>query len=274
MENNQARSLSPLEAKLVLQLEWDARPAISRTEIVAALDGSVQRADRVIRSLLAKNWLERLSRGRYLLVPASRGPRGIPDSNMLALGRHFVDPYYFAYATAAAHYRFTSQSRTAVWIATTKHIPDRTVRGTQFRFVTLVERKLFGYESTEVFSENVNMSDREKTVIDCVDRPDLAGGIGEVTRIISRAAAVLNWDVLGKHALQFNSVATAQRLGYLGRKAGVEVPNGCLQQLRSLLRKNSRSFLASPRRWGRIGRYDPEWQVIVNVPDGEILSDL
>ena len=144
----------------------------------------------------------------------------------------------------------------------------------QFRFITLVERKFFAYESTEVFNENVNMSDPEKTVIDCANRPDLAGGIGEVAHIISRAAQVLNWDVLGKHALQFNSVATVQRLGYLAQRAGVEVPNGCQQQLRSLLRKNSRSFLASPRRWGRIGRYDPEWQVIVNVPDGEILSDI
>ena len=204
MDNNLNRTLSPLEAKLVLQLEWEERPLVLRTEIVSSLNGSVQRADRVIRSLLAKNWLERLSRGRYVLVPASRGPQGIPDSNMLALGRHFVDPYYFAYATAAGHYRFTSQSRTTVYIASRKQIPDRTIRDTRFRFISLVGRKFFGYESTAVFNEKVNMSDREKTVIDCVDRPDLAGGIGEVTRIIARAAGALNWDVFGEYALQFN----------------------------------------------------------------------
>ena len=274
MDNNLNRTLSPLEAKLVLQLEWEERPLISRTEIMRSLNGSTQRADRVIRSLLAKNWLERLSSGRYLFVPASRGPQGIPDSNMLAIGRHFVDPYYFAYTTAAAHYRFTSQSRTTVWIATTKHAPDRTIRGTRFRFISMVKRKFFGYESTEVFNEKVNLSDPEKTVIDCVDRPDLAGGIGEVTRIIARAARALNWGNLSKHALQFNSVATVQRLGYLAGRARVEIPNDCLQQLRSLLRKNSRSFLAFPGRWGRTGHYDPEWQVIVNVSDSEILSEM
>ena len=274
METNQARTLSPLESKLILQLEWDERPLILRTEIVSALNGSVQRADRVIRSLLAKNWLERLSRGRYVLVPASRGPQGIPDSNMLALGRHFVEPYYFAYATAAGHYRFTSQSRTTVWIASRKQVPDRTIRDTCFRFISVVGRKFFGYASTAVFNEKVNMSDPEKTVIDCVDRPDLAGGIGEVTRIIARAALVLDWDVFGKHALQFNSVAAVQRFGYLARRARIEVPDDCRQQLRSLLRKNSRSFLAAPARWGRTGPYDAEWQVIVNVPDGEIMSEI
>ena len=176
---------------------------------------------------------------------------------MLAIGRHFVEPYYFAYATAAAHYRFTSQSRTTVWIATSKHVPDRTIRGTRFRFISLVNRKFFGYESTEVFHEKVNLSDPEKTVIDCVDRPDLAGGIGEVTRIIALAARVLDWGNLSRHALQFNSVATVQRLGYLARRVHVEIPNDCLQQLRSLLRKNSRSFLAFPGKWGRTGTMTP-----------------
>ena len=274
MKNNIIRTLSPLESKVVLPLEWCEQPIISRTEIAHALNGSAQRADRVIRSLLAKNWLERLSRGRYLLIPASRGPEGVRDSNMLAIGRHLVEPYYFAYATAAAHYRFTSQSRTTVWIATTKQVPDRTIRDTRFRFIDLIKRKFFGYESTAVFNEQVNLSDREKTVIDCVDRPDLAGGIGEVARIIARAARELDWDILCKHATEFNSVTMVQRLGYLARRARVEIPSDRLRHLHSLLRKNSRSFLASTRRWGSTGHYDREWQVIVNVPDREILSEI
>jgi len=274
MDNNLSRTLSPLESKVILPLEWLEQPIISRPEIVDVLDGSTQRADRVIRSLLAKNWLERLSNGRYLLIPANRGPEAIRDSNMLAIGRYFVEPYYFAYATAAAHYRFTSQSRTTVWIAATKQIPDRTVRDTCFRFIGLVSRKFFGYAATKVFNEGVDMSDREKTVIDCVDRPDLAGGIGEVTRIVARAARELNWDTFSKYAVQFDSITMVQRFGYLARRASVGVPSDCLRQLRSLLRKNSRSFLASTRRWGKTGHYDPEWQVIVNVPDREIMSEI
>ena len=108
MESNFTRTLSPLEANVVLALEWEERPVVSRTEIVDLLGGSA-RADKVIRSLRKKRWLERLSRGRYLLIPAERGPAGIPNSNMLALARHLVEPYYLGYATAAAHYRFLSR---------------------------------------------------------------------------------------------------------------------------------------------------------------------
>jgi predicted transcriptional regulator of viral defense system len=193
---------------------------------------------------------------------------------MLAIGRHFAQPYYFAYATAAAHYRFTSQSSTAIWIAATKHLPDRVVRDHRFRFISMVKRKFFGYKSIQVFDEWVNMSDPEKTVIDCADRPDLAGGIGEVTRIIARSARELNWDAFSAYARQFGSVATVQRFGYLAQAARVEIPGDCRQQLRSLLQKNSRSFLASPRKWGRTGHYDSQWQVIVNVPEREILSEI
>jgi hypothetical protein len=82
---------------------------------------------------------------------------------MLAIGRHLVEPYCFAYATAAAHYRFTAQSRSTAWIATTKTVGHHLIRGTNFRFVCLIERKFFGYQPTPVFDEEVNMSDPEKT---------------------------------------------------------------------------------------------------------------
>jgi predicted transcriptional regulator of viral defense system len=274
MRNNRTRTLSPLESRVVLALEWEERPVVSRGEIVELLDGSPQRADKVIRALRKKKWLERISGGRYLLIPADRGPEGIPESNMLALGRYLVEPYYFAYVTAAAHYRFTPQSRSTVWIATTKTVSNLHLRGTFFRFVRLVARKFFGYRPTQVFEEEVNLSDPEKTVLDCVDRPENAGGIGEVTRIIVNATRRLNWDLFCEYASRFKSVATIQRFGYLAQTLGVEIPDESVQRLRVSIKPNSRSFLGSTVKWGTEGHYDSEWQVIVNVPMHEIKSEL
>lgn len=192
---------------------------------------------------------------------------------MLAIGRHLVEPYYFAYATAAAHYRLTAQARSTAWIATTKTVSNQHIRGTTFRFVCLVERKFFGYQPTQVFDEEVYMSDPGKTVIDCVDRPDNAGGIGEITRIIVSAARRLNWHTFCDYAIRFRSVATIQRFGYLAQCSGVEIPSESLQRLRASIKPNSRSFLGSTVKWGKKGDYDAEWQVIVNVPSQEITSE-
>ena len=274
METNSARSLSPLEAAVVLALEWQEKPVISRAEIADLLGGSTDRADRVIRSLRRKNWLQRISGGRYLLIPAERGPSGIPDSNMLAVGQHLVEPYYFGYGTAAAHYRFTAQSRSVAWIVTTKQVPERSLRGTTFRFVCVTPRKFFGFEPTSVYEQKVHMSDREKTVIDCVDQSDFAGGVGELTRIIASAAPKFDRAKFCDYAAKFGSVAVVQRFGALADRAKVELPEESRRTLHSLLKRNSRSFLASPKVWGTEGRYDRAWQVIINVPDREILSEI
>jgi len=274
METNLVRSLSPLEAEVVLGLEWQEKPVISRAEIVDLLGGSVERADKVIRSLRKKNWLQRISGGRYLLIPAERGPAGIPDSNMLAIGQHLAEHYYYGYATAAAHYRFTAQSRSVVWIVTTKQVAERTIRNSTFRFVSVVPRKFFGFEPTSVYEQKVQMSDREKTVIDCVDQPEFAGGIGELTRIIAAAAPKFDWIKFCDYAVTFDSVAVVQRFGSLADRAKIEIPEGPRHALHSLIKRNSRSFLASPKVWGEKGHYDSEWQVIINVPDREILSEI
>jgi len=273
METNLVRSLSPLEAEVVLALEWQEKPVISRAEIVDVL-GNAERADRVIRSLRRKNWLQRISGGRYVLIPAERGPEGIPDSNMLAVGQHLVEPYYYGYATAAVHYRFTAQSRSVAWIVTTKQVPERSIRNTTFRFVCVIPRKFFGFEATSVYEQKVQMSDREKTVIDCVDQPDFAGGIGELTRIIASAAPKFDWSKFCDYAVKFDSVAVVQRFGSLSDRAKIEIPEGPRHALQSLIKRNSRSFLASPKVWGKQGRYDSEWRVIMNVPDREILSEI
>ncbi|MEX0641167.1 MAG: type IV toxin-antitoxin system AbiEi family antitoxin [Pirellulales bacterium] len=274
MENNLIRSLSPLEAEVILALQWQEKATVTRSEIAELLRGSKARADKVIRSLRDKNWLQRLSGGHYLLIPAERGPIGIPDSNMLAVGQYLAKPYYFGFATAAAHYRFTAQSRSAVWIVTTKQLPERTIRSTTFRFVSVVSRKFFGFESTPVYEQKVQMSDREKTVIDCVDQPEFAGGIGELTRIIASAAPKVDWNKFTEYAAKFGSVSVVQRFGSLADRAKVQIPDDSRHVLQSLIKPNSRSFLASPKTWGKEGHYDREWQMIINVPEREILSEV
>lgn len=274
MENNLIRSLSPLEAEVVLALQWQEKQTVSRSEIAEMLGCSAARADKVIRSLRQKNWLQRLSGGHYLVIPADRGPIGIPDSNMLAVGQHLTKPYYFGFATAAAHFRFTAQSRSVVWIVTTRQLPERIIRNTTFRFVSVVRRKFFGFEPTPVYEEKVQMSDREKTVIDCVDQPELAGGIGELTRIIASSAPKLDWSKFTDYASRFGSVSVVQRYGTLADRAKIRMPESSRRTLQALIKPNSRTFLGSPKTWGKEGYYDREWQMIINVPEREILSEV
>lgn len=274
MISNSTRSLSHLEAKVVLGLEEEGRHWVEREEIVKILGGNLKRADKVIRSLREKNWIERVAGGRYVLIPAERGPLGIPDANLFLIGKEYVTPYYFGYSTAAAHYRFTTQTRGTVWIATTvKALVAKTFRDTEFRFVSMAKRKFFGYQPTKVFGVEVSMSDPEKTVLDCVDKIDYGGGIGETVRIILGASSKIDWDKLTEYALRMNSIALIQRLGYLAKRANVEIPRNATDKMRSQVTRDSRSYLASIAKWGKKATYDAQWKLLVNVPDREIFSE-
>ncbi len=57
----------------------------------------------------------------------------------------------------------------------------------------IAEPCYFGYGPVDVLGYTVMMSDRQKTVIDCIDRPDLAGGEGEAATILATACRRIDW---------------------------------------------------------------------------------
>jgi predicted transcriptional regulator of viral defense system len=277
MDSN-LRSLSPHETRIVLSLAEDGRRELDRTEIIALLGVSADSADQVIRSLRKKGWLERAGRGRYLLIPPDQGPDAIGESNLLALASRIADPYYFAYSTAAAHYGLTTQARNVVWIATTRSgLRTRELLGASVRFVHLTPRKFFGYETVRVFGYPVLMSDREKTIIDCVDRMNLAGNASEVRRMIAAAARRIDWEKITHYLEQIGSVSLIQRFGFLTATTEAPLPPDARARLRQHLHPSSRSILGPAKKPPRAIGYDQDWQLMVHLTPqdlgGEVALD-
>lgn len=274
MESN-LRSLSPYEARIVLGLAEDGRRELDRSEIIARLGVSADSADLVIRSLRRKGWLERAGRGRYLLIPPDQGPDAVGESNLLALASRIAKPYYFAYGTAAAHYGLTTQARNVIWIATTSAgYRPRRLLGASIRFVHLTPRKFFGYETIRVFGYPVLMSDREKTIIDCVDKMNLAGHASEVRRMIAAAARRINWEKITRYLEQIGSVSLIQRFGFLATTTETSIPPDTRARLLQRLHPSSRSILGPAKKPPHAIGYDQDWQLMVHLTsqdlDGEV----
>ena len=268
------RSLSPQESRVVLALSERGQRETTRAEIVELLAVTPKAADHVIESLRHKGWLERASWGQYLLVPAEQGPDALGNSNLLALASRIANPYYIGFGTAAAHYGLTTQHRNVIFVVTPTRLRGREVGQSQVRIVNQASSKFFGFEPVDVLGYKVMISDREKTAIDCIDRPELAGGVGEAATILATASRRFDWNKAADYLERIDSGALARRFGWLIDHVKAEVLPEMRNRLISVAAHSRKTWLGpNPAHesvvQSAIG-YDETWRLFVNVKREEL----
>ena len=266
------RTLSHTEAKVVLDLEWRNQKTVTLAELREALGASDSYARKFAHGLVKKGWLERLRPGLFQLVPADRGREGVSDTNPLAAGAVLVSPYFYSFGTACTYYGLTEQVFAAVYLACQEQRRPETIRDKRYVFVHVPEQRFFGFEEIAVLGHAVQMATTERAVLDAIDRPRHAGGIGEVSRIVARAANKVSWDALLELARKWGSSALVQRLGYFVDLHRVPVPDQVCAALLNLVRPQSKIQLGSRRKWSTTGKLVRPWNVVENVPRDVLTS--
>jgi len=273
MMTTNLRTLGPNEAKAVLSYREQGRNVVRAADVIELL-GNEQTARKVIRNLLRKGWLTRLVAGRYLFLPPEHGPENLGENNALAIASAVVEPSYVGWWAAAAYHGFTTQKPTIISVATQRPLSLRTIEGNEIRFIKVVERKFFGFKSYDLYGREAVISTPAKTLVDCLDRPDLAGGAAELTRIVSDAAVDANLEEVTNAALRMRSTALLQRLGFLSDLVGWTWPDTLRARFRDAIAPSARTvFGRTERKEGDIGYVAP-WGLLVHARESELLADV
>jgi predicted transcriptional regulator of viral defense system len=269
------RSLSALESKLILHLEWEKQPVVSIEDVIKILGVSYDHARRLLHDLTRHHWLVRIQPGKYEHIPVERGENAFPDTNPLFLGSVLIQPYYYSFATAAFFHGLTTQASQVVFIATSQDLPRRRlVREREYRLVFQPEYKFFGWSELDAYGSRVNMAEPEKAVLDSLDHPIYAGDIPEVAAMLWRGRNSLAWEKMLKYAVRFRSRALLQRLGYLLDAVKIPINTEIHKSILEKAIANGKCYLGQPGRWGTGGEYSSTWQVVDNIPRDELLVDL
>jgi len=267
------RTLGPKEAITVLTFREQGRNVVCAEDVIELL-GKEQTARKVIRNLLKKGWLIRLVAGRYLFLPPEHGSENLGENNPLAIASAVVEPSYIGWWAAASFHGLTTQKPTIISLATRRSMSPRTIEGNEIRFVKVVERKFFGFKSYDLYGRPVMLSTPQKTLVDCLDRPDLAGGVVEVARIVSGAAVDADIKDVADIALSMKSTALLQRLGFLADLVGWTFPAVVRARLRNAIVPSTRAvFGREKRQVGDIG-YVAAWGLLVHARESELLTDV
>jgi predicted transcriptional regulator of viral defense system len=220
---------------------------------------SYEHAKKIVQHLVEKNWLDSISKGKYLLISASSGKEGIPSSNALLVGSFLVEPYYFSYATSNSYYGFSTQMPSMIYVATTKSKRLMRIHASTYRFIKLSDRKFFGYNKVKVFDADVFMANKEKSIVDSIDKMKYAGGIREVVEVIKTSVRKVDIDKLLEYAKNMGSSSLSQRMGFLLEYLKVGFDD------EFLIKHIGKSIVYLDPNGKKKGTYNKRWKIICNI---------
>lgn len=266
---NNRKGISKREAYLLSSLSEKKKQLFAIRDIMKELECSYNYAKVIVNRLVKKKWALPLEKGKYLIVPLEAGKESVYTEHEFIIASVLVQPYYIAYWSALNYYGMTEQVPFTVFVATTKRRKNKKIHGVSYEFVTLSEKKFFGYFTVNISGRNLLISDKEKTIVDCLDHTEYCGGIAEVAKALWNAREELDFEKLLNYALKMENGAILKRLGYLLNMLKIKTTNDFNKKIKNNISKGYNLLDVTKR---KKGKYSSEWNLMINVSDKDLLE--
>jgi predicted transcriptional regulator of viral defense system len=219
------QGLSTRESRLLARLAGAGHQIISVDDIETTLEIPPNTAREITSRLTEKGWLDRLFPGTYLIIPLTAGEEGVYTTHEYLIAAHVAAPMYIGYYSALSHHGLTDQVPRTVYVVTPTRAQSREIHGVPYRVTTVTEAKFFGFEPTSIDGTTVQVSDLEKTLVDCADHPEFCGGLRELATAMRTAnQRGCAWDTVGEYLEQLDNGAATKRIVYLADQLGIDLP--------------------------------------------------
>jgi predicted transcriptional regulator of viral defense system len=257
--------LTPRETELIGRLSYEKKDILTESVMEEYMPQySPSARSKIIFRLAKKGLLKKIKKNLYYYSPIEAGPQGRDINPMLVPALFFPKGnYYVGYSTAYNFYGFTDQIFQVIYVLNTSIQRDVVAGGTRIKFRRVSPKRIYGFApqklSTQSGAFSVNMSDRERTLVDLLYFPAPVGGAVPASVIFKTEAADKKTNVkkLIEYLKKFPSVSTIKRAGYLLEQAGISakklLPRSAAPSLATLYGGKNRS-----------GRIDTKWGLIIN----------
>lgn len=212
----------------------------------------------MLSRLEERGFIERIEKGKYMIIPLG-SEKGRYTLHEFVIASCLVEPYAISYWSALHYYGFTEQMPGTVFIQTParKKKSRMNIFGVDYQLLRVNENKFFGLRKEWIEDTPIIITDREKTIVDCLDKPKYAGGIVEVAKALH--GEKLDYNKLAGYAQRMHNSGVTRRLGYLCDHLGVA------QDFPDLPLPRSNKYLLLDPTMQAKGRNDPKWRLIINT---------
>ena len=251
------------ERELNLRVAWERqnRRLVTLRELRGELGSA---AYNVASRLEHKGILSRVGRGVYAVRPLRSIGRPHSVSPLAAAAVAVGDEDYYCGGLGVLNlHRLTEQYYPGrVDLFSGRRRKPKLLAGAQIHFhLAPASDLVFGVEETTIDGVKVRISDPERTVLDLLEHPHLAGGVAEAIKIVTPVISKVEAGRLVRYALKLARPTTCRRLGLLLERTGAP-----RQTWRPLLKSVQRAAHGAafvpdaPKR----GAYSTRWRLSVN----------
>lgn len=265
------RTLGEAGSDLLTAITREGKKVFTYGEAAKAYGSDDSRLRNLLSTLVKRGWLRRIEKGKYLILPFEAGSEKEWTEHEFIIASYLIQPYYIGFRSALNYYGYTEQISRTVYIASPRRKLSSTleISGVTYRFIYMSESKFFGAKQAYIDGNPVNISEPEKTIVDCLDRMRYCGGIPEIAKALWYGQEELDFIKMAQYSRRNGNRAASQRLGYLIEQLGFKAERAIEILLQNMsTRYTPLDVLSEPR-----GKHIKKWKIILNNPDDEFLRE-
>ena len=266
---SQTISIGKRENSFLLQFASSGRHFFRFDEAVGFW-GSTHNARIALHRMLKKGLLAQVEKGKYLILPLESGEDRQWSEDPYLIADFLARPAAIAYRSAIRHWGWTEQIPRTFYVQTTQRKSKRrcVMFGVEYEFVTVSKKKFYGHTREWRAGRAVQITDREKTLIDCSDDVQRAGAIEELVKAVRGATADISWGKLSEYSQRFPNRAALKRLGFLLESVTTGLPAEAENMLAAWRSRLSAGVVDLEPSVGKRGRIVSRWRLRVNAEVG------
>ena len=214
--------------------------------------------DKSIKELVDRDYIRVIEKGKYCR-------HNFGDENVI--GSFLAKDGGISYWTAMNYHGLTEQIPNVVYVQTSHVKTNKIIFGVRYYFIKVKPEKLTGFIKRGYGNHSFMITDVEKTIVDCFDKPQYGGGYAEIIKAFNNAK--LSARKMVKYCKSVNNTSVTKRLGYLCELLNKPAMDYFIKFAQSVRNEKYNLFETGGEPKGKTNR---RWRLILNMEEDEIME--
>ncbi len=184
------------------------------------------------------------------------------------IGSFLVKDGGIAYWSALNFHGLTEQIPNEVFVQTSHQKRSKTILGTKYQFIMVKKNKITGFITHGYGNHKFQITDIEKTIVDCFDQPQYGGGSAVLFQAFNHAK--LSAIKLVKYCKAIDNIALTKRLAYLAELLNKSNMDYFMKYAMSV--RNEKYSPLLPHLPVKGSTSNRKWRLLINLSKNDIIN--